>query len=208
MTFVTSDKNFLVDFGLAGFSAAIAKTITAPIERVNLMLSYPILKPGEKIPIFQPKMYLRCFSTVAVEEGVFSLWRGNLRNILRYFPSQAFSFAFKAKYKKYFKPETKGSSRLRQLERNLLTGGCAGATSLSIVYPLNFARSTFNTEGAIVHKGFRNHITSVLRSDGPFGFYRGFALSLLGAFVYNACFLDCMIPSRASQGLIRSLALL
>lgn len=36
-----------------------------------------------------------CFKRVAREEGVFSLWRGNFTNVLRYFPTQALNFAFK-----------------------------------------------------------------------------------------------------------------
>lgn len=36
------------------------------------------------------------------EQGVAALWRGNLANVIRYFPTQALNFAFKDTFKKMF----------------------------------------------------------------------------------------------------------
>ena len=36
-----------------------------------------------------------CFTRVTAEQGFASFWRGNLANVIRYFPTQAFNFAFK-----------------------------------------------------------------------------------------------------------------
>ena len=46
-----------------------------------------------------PSPSLRLFSRVIAEEGFGSLWRGNLANVLRYFPTQALNFAFKDYFK-------------------------------------------------------------------------------------------------------------
>merc|ERR1719197_974776 len=43
-----------------------------------------------------------CFTRVASEQGVAAFWRGNLTNIIRYFPTQAFNFAFKDGIKAMF----------------------------------------------------------------------------------------------------------
>ena len=43
-----------------------------------------------------------CFSRVSAEQGVLSFWRGNLANVIRYFPTQAFNFAFKDTIKNMF----------------------------------------------------------------------------------------------------------
>jgi solute carrier family 25 (adenine nucleotide translocator) protein 4/5/6/31 len=45
-----------------------------------------------------------CFSRVMSEQGVVALWRGNLANVIRYFPTQALNFAFKDTYNKIFNP--------------------------------------------------------------------------------------------------------
>lgn len=39
---------------------------------------------------------------VPKEQGFVALWRGNLANVIRYFPTQALNFAFKDTYKKLF----------------------------------------------------------------------------------------------------------
>jgi len=43
-----------------------------------------------------------CFRRVLKEEGFLSLWRGNMANVLRYFPTQALNFAFKDQFKRMF----------------------------------------------------------------------------------------------------------
>lgn len=36
------------------------------------------------------------------EQGILAFWRGNLVNVIRYFPTQALNFAFKDTYKRIF----------------------------------------------------------------------------------------------------------
>jgi len=82
-----------------------------------------------------------CFSRVVKEEGVSALYRGNLANVVRYFPTQALNFAFKDTYKKIFNPYSSKTDPVKFFIGNLLSGGFAGATSLTFVYPLDFART-------------------------------------------------------------------
>jgi solute carrier family 25 (adenine nucleotide translocator) protein 4/5/6/31 len=35
---------------------------------------------------------VNCFSRVAAEQGMASFWRGNLANVIRYFPTQVCAF--------------------------------------------------------------------------------------------------------------------
>merc|ERR1712046_215944 len=97
------DSNFIIDFLAGGVSGAIAKTCTAPIERVKLIIqtqdANPRIISGE-IPRYTG--ILNCFTRVAAEQGVGAFWRGNFVNILRYFPTQAFNLAFKDTIKAMF----------------------------------------------------------------------------------------------------------
>lgn len=53
-----------------------------------------------------------CFTRVHQEQGLAAFWRGNTTNVIRYFPTQAFNFAFKDQIKALF-PKV-GSRRLER----------------------------------------------------------------------------------------------
>ena len=83
------------------------------------------------------------FSRVTKEQGFKSLWRGNLANVIRYFPTQALNFAFKDKYKKIFLHSgvDKKTQFARYFADNLACVGDVGATLLCFTYSLDFART-------------------------------------------------------------------
>lgn len=81
-----------------------------------------------------------CFKKVSKKEGVASFWRGNLTNILRYFPVQAFNFAFKSKFKAFFCPKDK-SKKFRFAIGSITAGGVSGSCTLCLTYPLDYART-------------------------------------------------------------------
>lgn len=83
-----------------------------------------------------------CFVRIPKEQGVTAYWRGNMANVIRYFPTQALNFAFKDIYKQVFLGGVdKNKQFFRYFLGNLASGGAAGATSLCFVYPLDFART-------------------------------------------------------------------
>lgn len=90
--------SFVKDFVAGGISAAVAKTAVAPIERVKLLLQ--VQQISKQIPEEQRyKGILDCLIRLPKEQGLTSYWRGNLANVIRYFPTQALNFAFKDVYK-------------------------------------------------------------------------------------------------------------
>lgn len=85
---------FMKDFIAGGIAAAVSKTAVAPIERVKLLLQVQAVSKqisAEK----QYKGIIDCFVRIPKEQGFLSFWRGNLANVIRYFPTQALNFAFK-----------------------------------------------------------------------------------------------------------------
>merc|ERR1712054_403634 len=98
-----SVKDFLIDFAAGGISGAVSKTLTAPIERVKLVIQTQDANP--KIVSGEIPRYTgigNCFTRIHSEQGMLAFWRGNFTNIIRYFPTQAFNFAFKDTIKKIF----------------------------------------------------------------------------------------------------------
>ena len=73
---------------MGGVSAGVSKTAAAPIERVKLLIQNQdeMIKQGR---LSEPyKGIGECFTRTVKDEGVGSLWRGNVANVVRYFPTQ------------------------------------------------------------------------------------------------------------------------
>lgn len=185
--------SFLIDFSLGGVAGAIAKTCTAPIERVKLIIqtqdANPRIKSGE-VPRYTG--ILNCFSRVYSEQGLASFWRGNFTNVIRYFPTQAFNFAFKDSIKKLFPRADPKKEFGKFFLINMASGGLAGAGSLMIVYPLDYARTRLASD---VGKGKRdfNGLADCLRktASGPkgvLGLYNGFGVSVAGIIPYRGVY--------------------
>nr|KAF6267866.1 solute carrier family 25 member 6 [Myotis myotis] len=85
--------SFAKDFLAGGVAAAISKTAVAPIERVKLLLQ--VQHASQQITADkQYKGIMDCIVRIPKEQGVLSFWRGNMANVIRYFPTQALNFAF------------------------------------------------------------------------------------------------------------------
>eukprot|EP00891_Asterochloris_glomerata_P006717 jgi/Astpho2/6717/Aster-06737 len=185
---------FVADLLAGGVAGGISKTIVAPIERVKLLLqtqdSNPRIKSGE-IPRYTG--IGNCFTRVSAEQGMASFWRGNLANVIRYFPTQAFNFAFKDTIKNLFPKYNSKTDFWRFFAVNMAAGGLAGAGSLLIVYPLDFARTRL---AADLGKGGKDReftgLIDCLRKTatrgGPIALYQGFGVSVQGIIVYRGAY--------------------
>ncbi len=184
-------KSFLTDFLVGGISAAVSKTIVAPIERVKLLLQ--VQDANKNIPVDQRYNGIGdCFKRVVAEQGAASLWRGNLANVVRYFPTQALNFACKDFYKKALCPYNPKTQPGMFFLGNMASGGAAGATSLTVVYPLDFARTRLAADvgsgGEREFTGLVDCLKKVAGKDGPLGLYRGFGISVVGIIAYRAAY--------------------
>jgi len=185
-------RKFGLDLVTGGTAAALSKTAVAPIERVKLLLQVQ----DASLSIAVDKRYkgiMDVLVRVPKEQGFAALWRGNLANVIRYFPTQALNFAFKDTYKKLF---VEGYDKKKDFWKffagNLASGGAAGATSLCFVYPLDFARTRLAADvgkgSTREFKGLADCLVKIAKSDGPIGLYRGFFVSVQGIIIYRAAY--------------------
>jgi solute carrier family 25 (adenine nucleotide translocator) protein 4/5/6/31 len=185
--------SFAKDFIAGGVSAAVSKTAVAPIERVKLLLQ--VQHASKQISVDkQYKGIVDAFVRIPQEQGITAYWRGNLANVIRYFPTQALNFAFKDVYKQIFMSGVDKKTQFwRWFLANLASGGAAGATSLCFVYPLDFARTRLGADvgkGAAEREytGLANCLAKTFKSDGLVGLYRGFNVSVQGIIIYRAAY--------------------
>jgi solute carrier family 25 (adenine nucleotide translocator) protein 4/5/6/31 len=187
--------SFLVDFLMGGVSAAVSKTAAAPIERVKLLIQNQdeMIKQGRLTTPY--KGIADCFKRVMAEEGTISLWRGNLANVIRYFPTQALNFAFKDQFKRMFGYNKDKDGYWKWFAGNLASGGLAGAASLTLVYSLDYARTRLANDNKAAKKGGERQFNGLvdvyrktLATDGVVGLYRGFNISCVGIIVYRGLY--------------------
>jgi solute carrier family 25 (mitochondrial adenine nucleotide translocator), member 4/5/6/31 len=189
---MSNSTEFIVNFLAGGVSGAVAKTCTAPIERVKLLIQTQDANP--KIISGEVARYtgiVDCFSRVSKEQGVKAFWRGNLTNIIRYFPTQAFNFAFKDTIKALFPRVDKNKDFLKFFCINMASGGLAGAGSLLIVYPLDYARTRLASDvgaGKQQFNGLMDCLSKTVKASGIGGLYNGVGVSIAGIIPYRGVY--------------------
>ncbi|PON83000.1 Adenine nucleotide translocator [Trema orientale] len=197
-------EKFSADFAMGGVAAVLSKSAAAPIERVKLLLQNQgeLVKRGQ---LRRPYMGVGdCFKRVFREEGLLSFWRGNQANVIRYFPTQAFNFAFKGYFKSIFGRSKEKDGYLKWFVGNLASGSAAGATTSLFLYHLDYARTRLGTDarehsvnGQRQFKGLIDVYSKTISSDGIVGLYRGFGASIMGITLYRGMYFgiyDTMKP--------------
>jgi solute carrier family 25 (adenine nucleotide translocator) protein 4/5/6/31 len=184
---------FFIDFALGGISGAVAKTMTAPIERVKLIIqtqdANPRIISGE---VARYNGIVDCFVRVSREQGFLAFWRGNFTNVIRYFPTQAFNFAFKDFFKTLFPRYNQTTEFLKFVGVQIASGSLAGAGSLCIVYPLDYARTRLASDVGSGKRDF-NGLWDCLKktssgAKGPLALYNGFGVSVIGIIPYRGVY--------------------
>ncbi|CAN0871235.1 ADP,ATP carrier protein ER-ANT1 [Linum grandiflorum] len=188
-------ERFYADFVMGGTAAVVSKSAAAPIERVKLLLQNQgeMMKRGQ---LRRPYVGIGdCFRRVFREEGILSFWRGNQANVIRYFPTQAFNFAFKGYFKSIFGRSKEKDGYAKWFVGNVASGSAAGATTSLFLYHLDYARTRLGTDSRECRINDRRQFKGLLdvyrktwSSDGIVGLYRGFGVSIIGITLYRGMY--------------------
>merc|ERR1719188_2883012 len=130
---------------------------------------------------------VNCFTRVSKEQGIAAFWRGNFTNIIRYFPTQAFNFGIKAMFPKANKKTEFG----KFFVINVASGGLAGAGSLLIVYPLDYARTRLASDVGGKERQFNGLVDCLkktVQAGGFFSLYNGIGVSIMGIIPYRGAY--------------------
>ncbi|KAI3726832.1 hypothetical protein L1987_66638 [Smallanthus sonchifolius] len=191
----TKSERFSSDFVMGGTAAIISKSAAAPLDRVKLLLQNQgeLLKRGQ---LKRPYTGVSdCFKRVFKEEGFFSFWRGNQVTVIRYFPTQAFNFAFKGYFKSLFGRSKERDGYYKWFIGNVASGSAAGATTSLFLYHMDYARTrlAMDSTGISTNKkrqfnGLFDVYRKTLETDGIRGLYRGFMVSIVGITMYRGMY--------------------
>mmetsp|Transcript_9104 Transcript_9104/g.8979 ORF Transcript_9104/g.8979 Transcript_9104/m.8979 type:complete len:338 (+) Transcript_9104:327-1340(+) len=196
--------SFIKDLSAGGVSGIVAKTITAPIERVKLLMQTQGSNRDLQIRYKGP---IDCLTRVYEEQGFFAFWRGNMAGVMRYFPAHSITFAFKDRYKIFFTGLYNKPEFYQVFMCNLAAGGLAGGTALMASYPLDVIRTRLAADIGVSAKSVRpeGSLAGIISSrryagtwdcfkqtwyeGGIVSLYKGLPVALAGVVLFKALFL-------------------
>ena len=90
-----------------GMAEAIV-ALAVPVDMEEIPVAHQVdmadkVERAAKVVMEVAKAVMDCTARTMKNEGLISFWRGNLANVIRYFPTQALNFAFKDSVKAMFK---------------------------------------------------------------------------------------------------------
>ena len=183
-------KNFGRQLVAGGGAGAISRTLTAPLERVKIILQVQDVTKKA----LRTKRYKGVFDVlrrVPREQGVLAFWRGNGVNVARIVPNSAIKFSTFDTYKRIAMPDGEGEFKDRPKElflRKMACGGLSGASTLIPVYPMDLARTRLTADLSTNprYKGLFDLMVKTVEWEGVRGLYKGLGVSLVGIIPYLA----------------------
>ncbi|BAA92520.1 putative peroxisomal Ca-dependent solute carrier [Oryza sativa Japonica Group] len=183
--------NAVALFAAGAAAGAVAKTITAPLDRVKLLMqTHSVRVVGESTK--KGIGFLEAIAEIGKEEGLKGYWKGNLPQVIRIVPYSAVQLFSYEVYKKFFRRK---DGELTVFGR-LAAGACAGMTSTLVTYPLDVLRLRLAVQSG--HSTMSQVAMNMLRDEGLASFYGGLGPSLIGIAPYiavNFCVFDLMKKS-------------
>ncbi|KAF9680036.1 hypothetical protein SADUNF_Sadunf06G0078300 [Salix dunnii] len=216
-------------FSAGAVAGAAAKTVTAPLDRIKLLMQTHGVRAGQE-SAKKAIGFIEAIVMIGKEEGIKGYWKGNLPQVIRIIPYSAFQLLAYETYKKLFR----GKDAELSVIGRLAAGACAGMTSTfvsnssmemrifiillpvwigylkdnvfvlkEVTYPLDVLRLRL-----AVDPGFRTMsevALTMLREEGVASFYYGLGPSLLGIAPYiavNFCIFDLVkksLPEKYQQ---------
>jgi|UPI000581AF57 solute carrier family 25 (adenine nucleotide translocator) protein 4/5/6/31 len=208
---------------VAGAAAgAFSKTAMAPVERVKLLLQlrhsvYPPpvatapLATTTTTPLASPSAW-HVAREVYQTQGFRSFWRGNLPSVWRTAGTAAVNFTCMDYYKRVaVQPllartilhrttthaptvaDELSLTRQRQFWSSLISGGLAGGTATTLMYPFEFLRTRLAMDlgknESRQYQGALDVLRRIVRSDGVGGLFQGYGIALAGGIFYRVLFL-------------------
>ncbi|XP_059641460.1 thylakoid ADP,ATP carrier protein, chloroplastic [Cornus florida] len=178
-------------FAAGAVAGAAAKTVTAPLDRIKLLMQTHGLRAGQE-SAKKGIGFLEAIAMIGKEEGVKGYWKGNLPQVIRIIPYSAVQLFAYETYKKLFR----GKDGELSVIGRLAAGACAGMTSTFVTYPLDVLRLRLAVEPG--HLTMSQVALNMLREEGVASFYNGLGPSLIGIAPYiavNFCIFDLVKKS-------------
>lgn len=189
----------------------------APFERIRLLLQTQSLIPGHAKPY---NGLFDALQRIPREQGITSLWRGNVPNLLRIVPTYGVRFTLFDYFQSIASLGLQKGEPL-SLPRQMASGALSGLVTCVVTYPLDLARTRMSATAASLDAAAASQAASsesvaaamggkaatsapekittagalraVVRTEGFLGLYRGLFVSVLEITPYLAISLGMLL---------------
>ncbi|KAJ5190060.1 Mitochondrial carrier protein [Penicillium cf. griseofulvum] len=175
-----------------GIAGLISRFCIAPLDVVKIRLQlqiHSLSDPASHLSVKGPvyKGTLSTMRTIMKQEGITSLWKGNI-------PAEMMYVCYGATQFTAYRGATQalaqlGSYRLPQPIESFVSGAVAGGCATGVTYPLDLLRTRFAAQGPDrVYRSLHASIVEIARHEGIPGFYRGFSAAVAQIVPYMGLF--------------------
>ena len=165
-----------------GLAGCVAKTVISPLDRVKILFQGANPYYSRYTGVLRQVPFLtvvgstagafKALAEIAREQGRAGLYRGHSAMLLRIFPYSAISYASHEQYNRLLMP----SKDKQDPWRRILSGSLAGATAVTVTYPLDLMRARMAFQ--VRSKRYNNVVHAMRRmmveEGGIFALYKGF----------------------------------
>eukprot|EP00633_Aureoumbra_lagunensis_P011145 CAMPEP_0197325754 /NCGR_PEP_ID=MMETSP0892-20130614/877_1 /TAXON_ID=44058 ORGANISM="Aureoumbra lagunensis, Strain CCMP1510" /NCGR_SAMPLE_ID=MMETSP0892 /ASSEMBLY_ACC=CAM_ASM_000538 /LENGTH=305 /DNA_ID=CAMNT_0042819295 /DNA_START=17 /DNA_END=934 /DNA_ORIENTATION=+ len=153
-----------------GIAGCVAKTATAPLERVRIT---------QQVNGHDGNTVIGTLRNIIRHEGIGGLWSGNPANLVRIAPARGITFALNDWLQTRFQVESATGA--------FFAGGSAGLSATAVTYPLDLIRG--RQAGAIeklrIRPNFAVATINIIRSEGILALWRGAGATLWGSIPFE-----------------------
>ncbi|XP_039110901.1 calcium-binding mitochondrial carrier protein SCaMC-1-like isoform X1 [Hyaena hyaena] len=157
----------------AGIAGAVARTCTAPLDRLKVMMQVHSLK-SRRLRL------IGGFEQMVKEGGIRSLWRGNGVNVFKIAPETALKIGAYEQYKKWLSFD---GAKIGIIER-FVSGSLAGATAQTCIYPMEVLKTRLILGKTGQYSGIIDCGKKLLKQEGVRTFFKGYIPNFLGILPY------------------------
>ncbi|XP_038681501.1 mitochondrial carrier protein CoAc1-like [Tripterygium wilfordii] len=181
--FIDSFPACVKELFAGAIASAIAKTTTAPLERIKILLQ--TRREGyHSIRVYES------LKKLVKHEGVKGLYKGNAAAVLRIVPFSALHYMTYEQYRSWLVNNCPSLGKGPVID--LLAGSASGGTAVLCTYPLDLARTKLayqvveqrSSNGTNAVIGIQDALRSVYRKGGVTAFYSGLGPTLVGILPY------------------------
>ena len=175
-------------FAAGAVAGAIGKTVTAPLDRIKVLLQVKGGFSGAAVvQAAQSGGFFPTMRAIFREEGLRSFWKGNVPQVIRVLPYSAMQLYGYEQIKVLMNVE-EGDQKWRVV-KSLVAGASAGMIATIATYPLDTVRLRMAVDASI--KSMPQAIKLLGREGGFLAFYRGVGPAMIGVAPYMGMELAC-----------------